>query len=227
MEPIPGLRGFSVVLVQGDLKTGATAGDSVPAAAAKALADLKDFLPYKSYRLLDTQWTMGSGHISGRLIGPEGRSYDLELETRKGTTDAPVVVSRFLLHDDAVVGPQGQRFGRVQGQQGQQAQQQGQGQPQSQGQQQGQQPQAPQGARQGRGVLQLYSAPYSAVFQGNAGVVSRGPFGFSGSRALIDTSFSMDIGETVVVGTSRLQGDTALIVLLTAVSRSGTARSGR
>jgi hypothetical protein len=41
---------------------------------------------------------------------------------------------------------------------------------------------------------------------------------------VIDTSFSMDIGETIVVGTSRLQGDTALIVLLTAVPR--TAATG-
>ena len=31
--------------------------------------------------------------------------------------------------------------------------------------------------------------------------------------------FNMDVGETVVVGTSRLQGDKALIVLLTAVGK--------
>jgi hypothetical protein len=40
-----------------------------------------------------------------------------------------------------------------------------------------------------------------------------------GGAPLIDTSFRMDVGETVVVGTSRLQGSTALIVLLTAVGR--------
>jgi hypothetical protein len=37
-------------------------------------------------------------------------------------------------------------------------------------------------------------------------------------RAVIDTSFNMDVGETVVVGTSRLKGDKALIALLTAVA---------
>jgi hypothetical protein len=37
-------------------------------------------------------------------------------------------------------------------------------------------------------------------------------------RAVIDTSFTMDVGETVVVGTSRLKGDKALIALLTAVA---------
>jgi hypothetical protein len=98
-EPVPGLRGFSVVLVQGDLKTGATA-ENVPAAAAKALADLKEFLPYKSYRLLDAQWTMGSGRMTSRLRGPENKDYDLELVTQKSSSsDAPVAVSRFWLRD--------------------------------------------------------------------------------------------------------------------------------
>jgi hypothetical protein len=39
---------------------------------------------------------------------------------------------------------------------------------------------------------------------------------------MIDTSFTMDIGETVVVGTSRLKGDKALIALLTAVPSTKT-----
>ena len=47
---------------------------------------------------------------------------------------------------------------------------------------------------------------------------SRMPTIARGHRALIDTNFTMDIGETVVVGTSRLQGDKALIALLTAVA---------
>jgi hypothetical protein len=39
-----------------------------------------------------------------------------------------------------------------------------------------------------------------------------------GRRPVIDTSFRMDVGETVVVGTSRVKGgDKALIALLTAV----------
>ena len=39
-------------------------------------------------------------------------------------------------------------------------------------------------------------------------------------RRIIDTTFSMDVGETVVVGTSRLGGgDKAIIALLTAVAR--------
>jgi hypothetical protein len=36
---------------------------------------------------------------------------------------------------------------------------------------------------------------------------------------VIETTFSIDPGETVVVGTSRVKGDRALIALLTAVRR--------
>ena len=42
-----------------------------------------------------------------------------------------------------------------------------------------------------------------------------------GAHAVIDTSFAMDVGETVVVGTSRVAGDKALIALLTAVAHAG------
>ena len=44
---------------------------------------------------------------------------------------------------------------------------------------------------------------------------------FMRRRSVIDTSFTMDVGETVVVGTSRMRGgDKALIALLTAVPRT-------
>src|SRR5437867_6569001 len=62
--PTPDLKGqdsqgFSVVLVLGDSQSSTTA-DTVPPAARRALADMKDFLPYKGYRLLDAQWILGS-----------------------------------------------------------------------------------------------------------------------------------------------------------------------
>ena len=41
----------------------------------------------------------------------------------------------------------------------------------------------------------------------------------SGSTKIIETTFQMQIGETVVVGTSRVRGNSALIALLTAVPR--------
>jgi hypothetical protein len=81
-DPTPIQRqGFSVVLLLGDTQ-GPEAQDSVPAAARRALADMKDFLPYKSYRLLDTQWTLccsNSPSAITRLRGLEDREYELEL----------------------------------------------------------------------------------------------------------------------------------------------------
>src|SRR5262245_5936233 len=59
------LQGFSIVLVEADTQNvtylgGAKAddGSDIPAAARKAIADLKDFLPFKSYRLLDGAWVL-------------------------------------------------------------------------------------------------------------------------------------------------------------------------
>jgi hypothetical protein len=182
-SPTPRLSGFSVSLVEGDLEgTGAT--DALTAAAAKALADLRDFLPYRSYRLLDTQWTLGSGKLSSRLRGPGGREYELQLQTSyphyafgfeagearravgsarasRMSPSAQVSISRFVLREA--------------------------------------------GAGAGTGGLEP--------------IARMGDVASVGGAPLIDTSFRMDVGETVVVGTSRLQGSTALIVLLTAVGR--------
>ncbi len=52
-----------------------------------------------------------------------------------------------------------------------------------------------------------------------AGARAHGPEVDRSNRALIDSSFTMDVGETVVVGTSRLGGDKALIAIVTAVRK--------
>lgn len=73
-------RGFNVVLLVGDMQD-AGGQDTVPVAARKALADMKDFLPYKAYRLVDTQWVLGStsGPALIRLRGWEDQEFELEL----------------------------------------------------------------------------------------------------------------------------------------------------
>jgi hypothetical protein len=45
-----------------------------------------------------------------------------------------------------------------------------------------------------------------------------------GTRPVIDSSFTMDAGETVVVGTSRVGGDKALIAIVTAVRKSSAEK---
>src|SRR5436190_184966 len=90
--------GFSVTLVLGDMQGGGTP-DSVPAAARKALTDMKDFLPYKSYRLLDSAWILGSGNVSVRLRGPDDQEYSLNLSGSATVQDPKTLRLSFQLRD--------------------------------------------------------------------------------------------------------------------------------
>ena len=143
-QPGTVLQGFSVVLLIGETE-GGQSSDDIPAAARRALADMKDFLPFKAYRVLDTGWMMGSLPVrSGtmRVRGPESRDLDV-----------------MLIANSAIAG---------------------------------------------------MNVKFSLVEK--VGAIA---------SPIIDTTFNMSVGETVVVGTSRTQGNTALIALLTAVPRDG------
>lgn len=164
-------QAFSVVLVLGESQA-STIQDNVPAAARKALADMKDFLPYKGYRLLDTQWTLCCGNypITSRLEGAEDQEYELQLSASLVAQGRVNV--RFSLNESS--GPMEQSAAEM--------------------------------ARSAGRAEQLKRSGSRVAAQK------------SGRRgAIIDTSFRMDVGETVVVGTSRTRGDKALIALLTAV----------
>src|SRR3990170_2399847 len=76
-DPGLGLQGFRVALLLGEAK-GSTASDGLSAPARKALADISDFLPYKAYRVLDTQWIAGTergGAMQLRLRGLSSQDY--------------------------------------------------------------------------------------------------------------------------------------------------------
>jgi len=139
------LQGFSLLLLLGETQ-GATELENISAPARKALADIRDFLPYKSYRVLDTVWVAArdEGTSNGTLQGLDNQAYDFQLRTFP-------VAGTFVL---------------------------------------------------GRAQFRLMSA-FKAGEQ---------------RTSVLDNSFNIAPGETVVVGTSRLQGDRALIVLLTAVT---------
>ena len=139
------LRGFGVILVLGEIESGRTAGTFTPA-AAKALADLKDFLPYKSYRLLDTVWMIGLDGPHQFLRDADGQKHGFSMRST-------------LLSPSAV---------KVD-------------------------------------MLRLW------------GVASSDPK--HSSEVLIDTNFNLKVGETIVVGTSRIDSDRGLILLVTAASR--------
>jgi hypothetical protein len=220
-------QGFSVVLVLGEMQ-GNGATDNVPAAARKALADMKDFLPYKSYRFLDTQWTLccGGSATTTRLRGPDEQDYDLELSQHAApngkwsvrfalrepkaaverasdpgeSSDAIVDQKRELERMEARLKSLRERYTDTH----------------------------PDAARLRTEIAEVEGAlgrnrtrimQLAAEQRVNAGIAADRARG----RALIDTSFSMDLGETVVVGTSRLKGDKALIALLTAVASTKPA----
>ena len=197
-----GVQAFSVILLLGDMQT-ATTQDNVPTAARKALADMKDFLPYKGYRLLDAQWTLccARGPMASRLKGADEQEYELRLTTNRAG-DGRVNVG-FNLTD---AGTDGDDEGRanleaqielVRKKRAEVARK------------------IEVGAASSGDVLAVDQE--LLVLQRQLDKEKSQRTGPSRRRAVIDTAFRMDVGETVVVGTSRIKGDKALIALLTAV----------
>jgi len=135
----------------------------LPPGAQRAVEDIKTFLPYAGFRVLDTGWLKTVREGQTTLTGPTGFEVGLEFrgDPRSGE---PLLIETFQMTvmEPAVILPEG-----VQGE--------------------------TRGARQ---------------------------------RLVLETSFSMNVGETVVVGTSKLNGGgdepTALVILLTALSPEGT-----
>jgi hypothetical protein len=233
------IQGFNIVLVLGETQRsgGTEAVDDLPGGAKKALADIREFLPYKHYRVLDSQWTSCCGtdslQLSGRLRGliatPGGnnamnlvpRPYAFSifinprspgfLAVRFGLTledgDAPghpladsdsarAHERADLQSEIATLSLQIREMERK----------------------------VEVGAMAPLDVRPLHDkqASLQRRLEAVGGAThAASPVGF-GARPIIDSSFSMDPGETVVVGTSRLGGDKALIALVTAVRRTGS-----
>ena len=236
-DPVP-RRGFNVVLLLGDMQ-GIDGQDSIPVAARKALADMRDFLPFKNYRLLDTQWIIGpsGGAAVTRLRGVDDQEYELELRASQafdGGALSPTASSvRFVLRDGSDGDFAAGECGRT--------------------------PLHPKVLAKadtamldiGREIFQLERERDDLqlrVSRGRENIeVGIGDLGElkrletqltavtrrisdlkqslsaasskAAGRTVIDTSFRMDEGETVVVGTSKVKGGgKALIALLTATA---------
>lgn len=241
-------QGFSIVLVLGDLQGGSTP-DNLPAAAKRALGDMKDFLPYKSYRLLDAEWVLGSSNVTTRLRGVDDQEYALTMGA-SGRDGGKALFVSFQLRETEPARPAASapeayvlRKNRVSALAAERAK-------------------AEQRLETLRAkdsddhpdviktratlaetekqiveiekqIVEAESQTRAASVQGaraggGVGVGIGTGFGPGvtprASAFIISTSFAMDVGETVVVGTSRLRGgDKALIALLTAVPRGKTA----
>jgi hypothetical protein len=233
-------RGFNVVLLIGDM-TGPGYPKPIPDAAMRALADMRDFLPYKGYNLLDTQWIVGgtSSPAITRLRGLDDQEYELELRVQQtlvpatGTPHPASISMRFVLRD-VDTGGGSSESGRtslhprelaegttaaaeiareifqldrertdlqMQIEQKRRNVEVGVGDPVE--------------VQRMQAQLNAVTRRIEELKQRSAVAVAAKATG----RTVIDTSFRMDDGETVVVGTSKVKGGgKALIALLTATS---------
>jgi hypothetical protein len=205
-------QGFSVVLVVADIQA-STAPDDVPPAARRALTDMKEFLPYKSYKLVDAAWILGqsTGNTNTRLRGPEEREYEVSLATNRG--DGASVGVRFTLKEAGISEQAVAEMATVAEKQREIELMEREISSLRQKLAEARRNNQEDAAKELRAQIDAAerrqrsaSMTYQNRFSGRAG------------RTVIDTSFTMDVGETVVVGTSRLRGNSkALIALLTAV----------
>jgi hypothetical protein len=158
-DAAPVTQSFQLLLLAAGTQP-STGGPEMPESARKALADLRGFLPYKGYQLLDSSWLRATQDkvTEARVVGREGAGYNLKLRFRT-TGSEELFVDAFTLNEEP-------------------------------------------------------SMPWPAS-EASKGTQGRAP---RAARDLISTSFSLKKGETIVVGTSKIDGsDEALVVLLTAV----------
>jgi hypothetical protein len=243
-----------VVLVLGDVQ-GSTTSDDVPPAARKALTDMREFLPFKSYKLLDAAWLMccgedsrtpsarayasttrARGSVSQILRGPDEREYALQLETSRAENSRVFV--KFTLTGMRPTEAPTERTDvstrslqrRVEDLTDQLAY--------LRKQHEDAKKKVEIGISPGNEIAKLeldIRRVEREIEDNKARLAEQRAAGRSNNlrstptpparSALIDTSFTMDVGETVVVGTSRLTGGSrALIALLTAVPPRGAVR---
>jgi hypothetical protein len=203
-QDAPSTHGFSVVLLLGEGTAGAPLPSGLADGARKALSDMKDFLPYKSYRLLDDQWIVANEatvKTTTRLRGVDGQSLQLELRAQHQQSRRIAVV--FHLADGRA--PDAASIAGLPPAAAIRAE-------------------IPTIEADIAKMLERYGAQHPAVVSRQAELKRAQAMLEAASNRpapLIDTQFSLAVGETVVVGTSRVAGDNALIVLLTAVPRGG------
>ena len=207
-----GLQGFGVVLVLGDVQDGPT-GDNVPPGARAALADLKDFLPYRSYRVLDTAWVLASSTtgqaVTSRLRGLDEQDYEVTFD--RVPVGPSTLQVRFQMFEAGGSGPKSERDALKTEVQAMLAARTA---LENQLRQPASDPAVVSTLRQ-----RLVDTEF-AIETMQSRLRSSG-----GGSTLIDTAFNMSLGETVVVGTSRMRGgNKALIVLLTAATKGSKPR---
>lgn len=70
---------FHIALVIAENEPSTSAPQSLPKGVEKAIADIRDFLPYKSYRIIDSALLRANGTGKADLKGPNGERYSARL----------------------------------------------------------------------------------------------------------------------------------------------------
>jgi hypothetical protein len=144
---------FQIILLRG-ATTGSAEITGLPKNAEKAIRDIRDFLPFKSYSLLDSGLLRVQDMGKKRLDGIPPQQY----EFRVSYSDLP------------------------------------------------------------NGKINVWDFDVEPVKAAGGAPLPRG-VAPEAVHPIISTSFTVDIGETIVVGSSKLGGDQALIVLFTALPK--------
>lgn len=239
------LQGFNIVLLVGESQSSGSSIDDVPPAARKALNDMRDFLPFKHYRVLDSQWTVCCGEqrssvIAGQVQGVASTiaaSADAKLYPRtyhfllQVTPSGPRLSVHFSLMPEGSSARSAQNTNLSAAREAELDRRLW----DLRKELDTLDDEIPRRTREGRLAsnhpeIAALEAQRSRVQQRIAETVNQlssaapHPPTSGSSRPLVDSSFTMDVGETVVVGTSRLGGDKALIAIVTAVRKGSAAR---
>jgi hypothetical protein len=100
LAPLPSGRSvmFHVALILADSEPAKTPAQTLPPGIKKAIGDVLDFLPFKSYRLYDSALVRAGSRVSvNRLDGPDGTYTVSFTVSEEGTHDGSLLVDHFAL----------------------------------------------------------------------------------------------------------------------------------
>ncbi len=102
---------FQIALVLADNEPSKEPPQTLPKGLQKALADIQDFLPFKSYRLYDSALVRSTGEARAKLKGPDGAGYVAAFSFRSDTdaAHAGYLVDPFSLDKEPTPPPRSQQ----------------------------------------------------------------------------------------------------------------------
>lgn len=93
---------FQVALLVAD-RDGDSSLDDLPKNTRKAIEDIQDFLPFKSYKLLDVAVIRSNAHARGLINGPGGEDYRIDFDFHSDSDSEQLFVRSFGLQENARV----------------------------------------------------------------------------------------------------------------------------